>query len=70
MTTTDPNKWIKASVSGGDASNCVEMRSEAGVVEVRDTKAHGTEPSLTLVKAAFAAWLDGAKDGEFDRLLD
>jgi Domain of unknown function (DUF397) len=65
---TDPTLWIKASASA-DTGNCVEMRCHAGAVEVRDTKANGSGPTLGLSKAEFAAWLDGAKRGEFDRLL-
>lgn len=64
----DPTEWIKASASG-DSGNCVEMRRHAGAVEVRDTKAHGTGPTLGFSKAEFAAWLDGAKNGEFDHLI-
>jgi hypothetical protein len=48
---------------------CVEMRQHAGAVEVRDTKAKGHGPSLAFTKSEFAAWLEGAKRGEFDHLL-
>jgi Domain of unknown function (DUF397) len=61
-------EWIKARASG-NSGNCVEMRQHAGAVEVRDTKAHGTGPTLGFTKAEFAAWLDGAKNGEFDGLI-
>lgn len=65
----DPTQWIKASRSG-NTGNCVEMRSHAGAVEVRDTKAGGQGPKLGFSNAEFAAWLDGAKNGEFDHLID
>lgn len=66
MTATD-TPWIKAAASGG-TGNCVEMRHIAGVVEVRDTKDHGVGPRLGFTRAEFAAWIDGAKKGEFDHL--
>jgi hypothetical protein len=66
MSTDTP--WIKASRSG-NSGDCVEMRSRAGVIEVRDTKQNGEGPTLGFTKAEFAAWLDGAKKGEFDHLV-
>jgi len=59
--------WIKASRSG-DQGNCVEQRRHDGMVEVRDTK-NRTGPALRFTDAEFAAWLDGAKRGEFDHLV-
>jgi hypothetical protein len=61
--------WIKATASN-DSGTCVEMRSRSGTVEIRDTKQSGDGPTLVYTKAEFAAWLDGAKRGEFDHLLD
>ena len=69
MSTTDPTQWIKATASGGNGSDCVEMRQHDGAVEVRDTKDHGHGPTLGFTKSEFAAWLDGAKRGEFDHLI-
>jgi hypothetical protein len=60
--------WVKATRSSGSA-NCVEQRRNGDVVEVRDTKDAGTGPTLRFTPAEFAAWLDGAKSGEFDHLL-
>ncbi len=68
MTHSDPTQWIKASLSSSDG-NCVEMRQSGDLVQVRDTKQHGQGPSLGFTKAEFAAWLDGAKNGEFDHLI-
>jgi hypothetical protein len=61
------NDWIKAqkSTTGGD---CVEMRPAGGGVEVRDSK-NPDGPTLQYTKAEFAAWLDGAKKGQFDHLI-
>ena len=60
--------WIKASASN-DQGACVEQRRHDGVVEVRDTKDNGTGPVLRFTEAEYAAWLDGAKSGEFDHLI-
>jgi hypothetical protein len=59
--------WVKASASTGEA-NCVEQRRHGDAVEVRDTKDRGTGPTLSFTPAEFAAWLAGAKAGEFDHL--
>lgn len=60
--------WIKAEISNGSA-NCVEQRRNGDTIEVRDTKDHGTGPTLRFTPAEFAAWLHGARSGEFDHLL-
>ena len=60
--------WIKASASN-DQGACVEQRFVDGLIEVRDTKDEGNGPVLRFSLDEFAAWLDGAKRGEFDRLL-
>jgi Domain of unknown function (DUF397) len=65
MSTDTP--WIKARRSG-NSGNCAEMRAHAGAVEIRDSKANGEGPTLGFTKAEFAAWLDGAKNGDFDHL--
>ena len=59
--------WVKASASA-DASTCIEQRRHGGMIEVRDTKDGGSGPILRFTAAEFAAWLDGAKRGEFDHL--
>ncbi len=64
----DPTQWIKVSASGG-SGQCVEMRQDGDVVEVRDSKAGGEGVTLRFTKAEFAAWLNGAKNNEFDHLL-
>jgi hypothetical protein len=45
------------------------MRYAAGMIEVRDSKDHGQGPVLRFTVDELAAWLDGAKRGEFDHLL-
>lgn len=59
--------WQKATASDTHGS-CVEQRRQDGLIEVRDTKDQGTGPVLRFTEAEFAAWLDGAKRGEFDHL--
>ena len=63
---SESTPWTKASASGPGGS-CVEQRRHAGLVEVRDTKDR-EGPVLRFTSAEFAAWLDGAKRGEFDHL--
>lgn len=58
--------WIKAAASAPD-NECVEMRRSAAAVEVRDSK-DPAGPVLRFTPAEFAAWLDGARGGEFDHL--
>jgi hypothetical protein len=67
MSSIITGQWVKASKSG-ESGSCVEMRSHAGHVEVRDTKDQGNGPILRFTAAEFDAWLDGAKRGEFDHL--
>lgn len=60
--------WIKASSSDSSGS-CVEQRLHEGLIEVRDTKDQGSGPVLRFTAAEFAAWIDGARGGEFDHLV-
>jgi hypothetical protein len=60
--------WVKAKRSD-DGSDCVEQRRNGEVIEVRDTKDQGAGPTLRFTPAEFAAWLHGARSGEFDHLL-
>ena len=68
---TDPvdresTTWIKAAASM-DSGNCVQMRRNADMVEIRDSK-DPNGPILRFTGAEFAAWLDGATRGEFTHL--
>jgi hypothetical protein len=58
--------WIKASRSAA-SGDCVEMRRQAGLVEVRDGK-DPEGPVLRFTRAEFLAWVDGAANGEFRHL--
>jgi hypothetical protein len=53
----------------GDQGACIEQRAIDGMIEVRDSKER-SGPVLSFTRAEFAAWLDGARKGEFDHLLD
>jgi hypothetical protein len=61
-------KWQKASASSGQG-NCAEVAGLplGGGVAVRDSKDPGG-PVLVFTPAEWAAFLDGAKAGEFDHL--
>ena len=59
-------QWIKASVSNAQGS-CVQMRRVGEMIEVRDSK-DPDGPVLRFRPDEIAAWLDGAKRGEFDDL--
>jgi len=60
------SQWIKASVSNAQGS-CVQMRRVGEMIEVRDSK-DPDGPVLRFTPDEIAAWLDGAKRGEFDDL--
>jgi hypothetical protein len=60
--------WFMSSRSTGNGGSCVETRRHAGLIEVRNSKA----PEAGLVRFTVEEWdsfLDGAKKGEFDKLL-
>lgn len=63
----NPTPWIKPKASDEQGS-CVEQRRNGDAIEVRDSKDR-SGPVLTFTRAEFAAWLDGARRGEFDHLL-
>lgn len=63
----NPTPWIKATKSGA-GQNCVEMRRNGSAVEIRDSK-NPEGPIQRFTAAEVGAWLDGAKNGEFDHLL-
>jgi hypothetical protein len=59
-------RWHKSSRSSSQG-NCVEVADNLdGIVAVRDTKDKGNGPILTFTPSEWAAFIAGAKDGEFD----
>ena len=67
MIENDGLQWRKAAASSGNGT-CVELAAgRTGVVYLRDSK----DPQgavLTFTRKEIAAFLDGAKGGEFDDL--
>jgi hypothetical protein len=60
--------WLKA-VRSQQGANCVELRRHAGSVEIRDSK-DPAGPRLRLTGTGLTVWLDGARHGNLDHLLD
>jgi hypothetical protein len=60
--------WIMSSRSTGNGGSCLQARRHAGLIEVRNSKnlAAGT---VRFTVEEWDSFLDGAKKGEFDRLL-
>jgi hypothetical protein len=66
MTDLTGAEWHKSTRSGSNGGDCVEVAENLpGIVAVRDTKDRdgGT---LIFTRNEWAAFLAGAKDGEFD----
>ncbi|WP_433385731.1 DUF397 domain-containing protein [Actinoplanes sp. CA-142083] len=58
--------WKKGSRSNGSGgNNCVEVAFLDEAVAVRDSKDR-TGPALLFTQAEWTAFVDSAKDGEFD----
>lgn len=57
---TDNLKWIKASYSGAQGGNCIEVAGHDSRVLVRDTK-HRTGPTLRFTADAWKAFADHVK---------
>ena len=58
--------WRKGSRSNGNGgNNCVEVAFLDGGVAVRDSK-NRSGPALVFTPAEWTAFVDSAKDGEFD----
>jgi hypothetical protein len=60
-------KWRKASRSGG--GDCVELAAAETGVAIRHSK-NTSGPALLYTRTELAAFLDGAKKGEFDDLCN
>ncbi|HEX3257447.1 MAG TPA: DUF397 domain-containing protein [Pseudonocardia sp.] len=63
-----PNlKWVKASYSAGCGA-CVELAPHRGMIALRDSK--NPEVLLQFTRLELYAFIDGAKRGEFDPLVE
>jgi hypothetical protein len=58
--------WRKAQLSV-DNGQCVELARTGGMIAIRDSK-HPAGPVLQYTPTEWRAFLDGAKNGEFDDL--
>ena len=59
--------WHKATASGNGQMQCVETGQGAcGMIHVRDSK-DPNGPVLNFTQGEWAAFLDGARRGEFDQ---
>ncbi|MFG2226330.1 DUF397 domain-containing protein [Streptomyces sp. NPDC048644] len=59
--------WVKAKASD-PVGNCVEIaRLDGGEVAFRNSRFPGG-PALVFTRSEMAAFLDGARKGEFDRM--
>jgi hypothetical protein len=57
--------WRKSSRSGPYTDNCVEVAFVDGAIAVRDSK-NPAGAVLVFTPGEWDAFVDGAKDGEFD----
>ena len=58
-------EWRKSNRSGPYSDNCVEVAFVDDVIAVRDSK-NPTGPVLLFTQSEWDAFVEGAKDGEFD----
>jgi Domain of unknown function (DUF397) len=59
--------WLKAQCSTANGQ-CVEIASSAGRIAMRDSK-DPDGPVLVYTPTEFSAFLEGARNGEFDHLV-
>ncbi|KHD76365.1 regulator [Actinoplanes utahensis] len=58
-------RWFKSSRSGPGRDDCVEVAFVGEAIAVRDSK-NPAGAALIFTAAEWDAFVDGAKDGEFD----
>jgi hypothetical protein len=67
MSADQVTPWVKATASGSNDS-CYELRRNGAKIELRDTK-HRDRVLDDFTPAELAAFIDGARGGEFDHLI-
>ena len=60
--------WMMSSRSTGNGGSCVEARRYGDLLEVRNSN-YPDAGTLRFTDEEWDSFLDGAKKGEFDRLL-
>lgn len=68
MSILNNTEWQTATASNG-GTGCVQLRRKDGRAELRDSKLGDASPILQMNRTELAAFLDGARKGEFDHLL-
>ena len=63
---SERDSWRTATMSGG--TNCVQVKSQYGMIIVGNSR-YTDGPFLSYTHDEWAAFLDGAKKGEFDDFL-
>jgi hypothetical protein len=59
------SSWHTATMSGG--GNCVQVKSQDGMIVIGNSR-FADGPFISYTQDEWAAFLDGAKKGEFDRI--
>ncbi len=67
-TPTQPVTWTRSSKCAADQPSCVEVASHADQVLVRDSKNPATDNVQVYSRAEWAAFLAGARAGDFDAI--
>ncbi|MGW8767661.1 DUF397 domain-containing protein [Streptomyces sp. NPDC055815] len=63
-----PIKWQKSSFSGGGGENCIHVaENETGAILIHESDEPGVV--VTTTRENLAAFIAGAKNGEFDHLI-
>lgn len=68
----DGLRWVKATRSGGTGSDCLYAARDprTNMIGIRDCKQGRDGSPQWYTHDEWAGFLDGAKSGEFDHLLD
>ncbi|ONK14735.1 DUF397 domain-containing protein [Streptomyces sp. MP131-18] len=62
-------EWVKSSYSVGNGNDCVRLMKITGGVAIDDSKSPHREP-LRYTPTELTAFIQAAKAGEFDHLID